>query len=371
MLFPAPATAVPRPLYQRLSESQSPPALASHRDSASVSRIAPHSAHNRSDGVPNGFSLVELLVVIAIIGILVGLLIPAIQSSRAASQRTSCANQLRQLGIASHNYESAHGHFPSGSVAKEFPADPQHVWTFYRWSALAQLTPYLENTAVYNALDLSVPLYGSNFGVRPENAVAVNAFVPEFLCPADQPRRLSEGFGPTSYAACAGSGIGGGTPRDTDGMFFVNSATRVSQITDGASKTASFSESILGDPQTNNHDPQTEYKFSFLAPVSEPMCRGTVQWNVSDPRGFAWANGEFRTALYNHRMTPNSTTPDCMGVQIGGTAQTRYTPYGWRTARSRHPGGANVALADGSLRFVGDEIDPVVWEAMSTTAGMD
>jgi prepilin-type processing-associated H-X9-DG protein len=127
----------------------------------------------------------------------------------------------------------------------------------------------------------------------------------------------------------------------------------------------------LGNPQKGNHDPQTEYKFSFLAPLTDELCGGATQWNVSDPRGFAWVNGEFRCALYNHPTPPNSTTPDCMGVIIAGPPQTRYMPYGWRTARSRHAGGVNVEFADGSLKFVTDTIDPTVWMAYSTIAGGD
>ena len=129
-----------------------------------------------------------------------------------------------------------------------------------------------------------------------------------------------------------------------------------------------MSESILGEPRPNGHDPQTEYKFSFLAPVSDALCNNTVQWNVTDPRGFAWANGEFRCALYNHRMTPNSQTPDCMGVQIVGDVTTRFTPYGWRAAH-RHPGGVNMLLADSSLQFVAEAVDLDVWKALSTIAG--
>lgn len=316
-----------------------------------------------------GFSLIELLVVIGIIGILVALLLPAIQASRSAASRTSCANNLRQLGIAAHNYESAHGYFPAGSVAKEFSADTKTPWTFYRWSALAVLTPYLENTAAYQSLDLSFPLYANSLNVHPKNAEAVKIWVGEFLCPADEPRSLTEGFAPTNYATCTGSGAAGGSPHSADGIFFINSQTRVGKITDGTSKTALFSESTLGRPQEGAHDPQTEYKFSFLAPLTDSLCNEASEWNVSDPRGFAWVNGEFRCTLYNHRATPNSPTPDCMGVIIGGPVQTRYAPYGWRTARSRHAGGVNLLVADGSLRFVSDETDTAPWQALSTIAG--
>lgn len=317
-----------------------------------------------------GFSLVELLVVIAIIGTLVALLIPAIQSSRGAASRASCANNLRQVGLASQNYLSAKGHFPSGSIAKEFALQPFTGWTLYRWSSLAQLLPYLENAAAYSALDLSVPLYGANFKVRPENIDSVKFVVAEFLCPADINRPVSADFGPTNYAMNAGSGAGGGTPRNTDGVFFMNSQVAPAKIIDGMSKTALASESRLGQPQDGSfHDPQTEYKFAFGSPISDTICNAANQWNMSDPRGFAWANGEFRCGLYNHYYLPNSSTPDCMGVQLGGGVQVQFTPYGWRTARSAHASGVNLICADGSLQFIADAIDMEVWRAMSTIAG--
>lgn len=317
-----------------------------------------------------GFTLVELLIVIAIIGVLVALLLPAIQSSRAAASRNACANNLRQIGIAAQSHVAARGFFPSGSVSKEYPAAPFSAWTLYRWSALAALTPFLENTAAYNALDLSVPLYGPTFRVFPQNVAGVKIFVPEFMCPSDIDHAVSESFGPTNYAMCAGSGVGGGTPRDTDGVFYINSQTAPAKITDGLSKTALISESLLGQPQTSEpHDARTDYKFVFAAPISDTICGGTTQWNMSDPRGFSWVNGEFRCGLYNHYMTPNSPTFDCMGVQLNGGVQVVYTPYGWRAARSNHPGGVNVAMADGSERFVGNEVDTTVWKVMSTISG--
>jgi prepilin-type N-terminal cleavage/methylation domain-containing protein/prepilin-type processing-associated H-X9-DG protein len=336
------------------------------------------SRHEYRSGPRRGFSLVELLIVIAIVGILVGLLIPAVQASRAAAARNGCANNLRQIGLAAHNHQSALGYFPNGSVAKEYPQDPVAEWTLYRWSALASLTPYLENTAAYNALDLTVPLYDrTNFKVRSENLEGVKIVVAEFLCPSDIGRAVSPEFGPTNYAVCAGSGLRGGTPRNTDGIFFINSQTTPAKITDGLSKTVLASESLLGQPQVAepgapsnfDYNPQHEYKFILTAPVSEIACQNSSIWNYSDPRGFAWVNGEYRCGLYNHWRTPNSSTPDCMGVSVGGGIQVRYTPYGWRAARSNHPGGVNVLLADGSLRFVGDAVDAEVWRDLATIAG--
>jgi prepilin-type N-terminal cleavage/methylation domain-containing protein/prepilin-type processing-associated H-X9-DG protein len=314
------------------------------------------------------FSLVELLIVMAIIGILVGMLIPAVQASRASAARSSCANNLRQLGLAAHHHEAALGYFPSGSVAKEFPAQPFTAWTFYRWSALASLTPYLENTAAYNALDLSVPLYASTFGVRPENVESVKIVVAEFLCPSDIGRPVSEGFAPTNYALSAGSGANGGSPFDADGMFFINSQVSPAKITDGLSKTAMGSESLLGQPTNGGHDPQRAYVFRLGSPLTDTFC-ASAGWPDDFPRGFSWVNGEYRCALYNHHETPNSAVPDCMGVRLGGGVKVQFAPYGWRAARSNHPGGVNVLLADGSLRFVSDDVDAAVWKDLATIAG--
>lgn len=318
---------------------------------------------------PPGLTLVEVLVVVAIIAILVATLLPAIQAGRDASRRTSCVNNMRQIVVALQVHETALGRLPPGSVAKEYPASPETAWTFYRWSALAMVSPYLENTAALGALDLTKPLYSITLAVTPENVAGSQIVVPTFLCPSDRGVRVHPGFGPTNYAVCAGSGLGGGTPEATDGVFYVNSRTRLADIQDGTSHTVALSESILGASGAGNRSADTAYKFVFAAPLSTAACNNPLTWNYQDPRGFAWVSGEYRCALYNHFLPPNAATHDCISNRVSGPPESKFVPFGWRAARSRHPGGVNVALADGAVRFVEDGVDAAVWKAAATRAG--
>lgn len=337
-------------------------------------------AESAAEGVRHvrrtGVTLVELLVVVAIIGALVGLLLPAVQQARESGRRTACVNNMRQLGLGLANYESASRRYPVGSESRSFPAFPRVTPQHCRWSALAHLSPYYEEQALLNGLDRSVPLYIDlrPDAIAPQNKPIVKITVPLFLCPSDRGLAVSPIFGPTNYAACTGSG-NDGTPYDTDGLFFINSQIRMKDVTDGLTKTVAFSESLLGDSASANRStvtPANAYQFIMSAPLSEASCAATAVWNFSDPRGFAWANGEYRTTMYNHRLMPNDTTMDCMGVLMSppaGKADRLYAAYGWRAARSRHPGGVNVLMADGSAQFVEDGVDPAVWKALATRAG--
>jgi type II secretory pathway pseudopilin PulG len=335
---------------------------------------------------------VELLVVIAIIGLLVALLLPAIQSARESARRTQCLNNLKQLGVALHNYVSAEKHFPPGSVAKTYPGDPTHPQTFYRWSSLAHLLPYMENQNVRDLLDISLPLYmpGAGYPVADRNKAGIAQVLPEFLCPSDRGQPVKTDWGPTNYVACAGSGIGGGTPFEADGVFYVNSAMTFARISDGSSHTAAMSESLLGEDTQRDAKsafagatPERNYKFPLVfgddANLTDGLCNGTKNYNstlgnANDPRGFAWCSGEYRCALYNHYYPPNAAIFDCItSVTTDSTIppQKLYAAYGWRTARSAHPGGVNVLNADSSIRFVADAIDLAVWKAASTRSGAD
>jgi prepilin-type N-terminal cleavage/methylation domain-containing protein/prepilin-type processing-associated H-X9-DG protein len=337
------------------------------------------------------FTLVELLIVIAIIGVLVALLLPAVQSSREAARRIQCMNNLKQLGLATNNYHAAQKQLPPGADSKPFPQDPSHPYSFYRWSALAHLLPYLENQSLHDLLDLSLPMYmpGAGYPISEPNKAGIGFLLPAFLCPSDLSERVKDNMGPTNYVACAGSGRGGGTPFETDGVFYVNSATTFAEITDGASNTLAFSESLLGQETLRDAEtgftgatPERSYKFvlgfSSTPDLTDFKCSGSQNFNSSvatgnDPRGFAWASGEYRCATYNHYYLPNSSDLDCItSVTVDPTPPPAkpklYSAYGWRTARSLHPGGVNAAYADGSCRAITNEVDLMVWRSLGTRA---
>jgi prepilin-type N-terminal cleavage/methylation domain-containing protein/prepilin-type processing-associated H-X9-DG protein len=333
------------------------------------------------------FTLIELLVVIAIIAILIGLLIPAVQKVREAASRVKCQNNLKQLGLALHNYSAAVGEMPPAFRGQMNPPYQNYPAYLDSWGALAMLTPHLEQTAVYNRLKLTVPLYiPPTYAFDPDNVFAIQQTVKLFLCPSDRMQPVAQltadmPLGPTNYAACNGSGTtnGGppfGTPWDADGLFRAHDGLRPADCTDGLSNTAALSESLLGEGDesvvspTPPGDVQRVYRYPPLGSVlSETVCASATTWNFNHRRGFLWVTGELRCTSYNHYDTPNSSTPDCIANDVLSVGTQQLTAVGFRAARSLHTGGVNVTFGDGSVRFISNDVRREVWRALATRAG--
>ena len=317
-----------------------------------------------------GFTLIELLVVIAIIGILVALLLPAVQTARESARRMSCSNNLKQLGIALHMHHDAMQHFPSQRDITKAPV-PAVSQSFYRWSCFASMTPFLEQSNIYNAIDLTQPLYVFSPGPPPSvkthpnlaNEVAISVDV--FHCPSDTHVRISPDWGATSYVANQGSGNNGGDYHTSDGLFCIDSQKHLRDITDGSSNTAAFSESLISSGDANS-----------TRGVANKMSSGTLSsvwsasaitvedsWCLNDSsavvfsRGEKWADGSVNDTGYHHHRIPNSKINDCYSRRAA-----------IKSARSRHPGGVMVMLADGSVGFIDNAIDLRTWQFFGTIA---
>jgi prepilin-type N-terminal cleavage/methylation domain-containing protein/prepilin-type processing-associated H-X9-DG protein len=321
-----------------------------------------------------GFTLIELLVVIAIIAVLIALLLPAVQAAREAARRSQCSNNLKQIGLALQNYHASVGGFPVGFLYPIGPVPSNTSVQQYRWSPLAQMAPFLEQTNLANALNFNFPLgyapttAGSAFWPPdPANTTAMAVQVATFLCPSDGVPAPLAGNGPTNYAFCAGSGSNGGEATGADGTFILGPSLSLASLTDGSSLTVAASESLLGiaGPSYTQTSPRPipspqarAMAHIAAAPLGDAVCAAAGKgWLLN--KGAAWFDGNYLNTLYNHYLIPNSTAPDCI----------TYHDPGWKAARSQHPGVVQVAFADGHVAVIKNTIAPAVWQAIATRAG--
>jgi prepilin-type N-terminal cleavage/methylation domain-containing protein/prepilin-type processing-associated H-X9-DG protein len=309
-----------------------------------------------------GFTLIELLVVIAIIAILIGLLLPAVQKVREAASRLRCQNNLKQIGLSIHNYHDANTFLPPSFADRTgIPSG-----NFHRWSSFALISPYLEQTAIYNNLDLNQSLYSAppeTAGVllRTIHAPWVAIKIPIFLCPSDVRMEIQTGWGAANYQVNNGDGANGGAI-PASGAIFQNARINLLAITDGTSNTAMVTESLIGrggtaTAITTRQDVEELFRFiPATTPPTDATCVSAV--TIDTQRMARWADGAGTVHQYNHYYLPNDPTPDC-------SSRAGF----WKAARSRHSGGVNMALCDGSVRFVRDSINLFTWRAYGTRAG--
>lgn len=307
------------------------------------------------------FTLIELLVVLATIGVLVAIVLPAVQMAREGARRLSCGNNLRQIGLALHHYHTVYQCFPAG---RRGPL-PQV------FSPQAQILPYLEQETLESRIDygsapVTVAVDGGPTYSGAQNYAVATTVVATFQCPSDAAAGRVPGcvYGATNYAANTGSGTAAaGSLQGAEGVFFLGSAVRIEEIRDGTSHTAAFSERPLG-PGTLAATPDSELAgYIWELPVgidpSPGACNSSTSGVWNPDRGAKWMLGNYGNTLYNHYYPPNARQCDCMN----NPQQKAYM-----TARSFHPGGVELLFCDGSVRFVPNSVDLAVWRALATRA---
>ncbi|WP_165066421.1 DUF1559 domain-containing protein [Paludisphaera rhizosphaerae] len=346
------------------------------------------------------FTLIELLVVIAIIAVLIGLLLPAVQAAREAARRSQCVNNLKQIGLACHNYVSTYQVLPFGKglcygagagCTNTYPGAAAYA----RWSVHSQILQYIEQGNLYNSINFNIPpetpgmagdvaFMPAYQNTNRENATSSLSQVAVFLCPSDgNSGLLSQWPGGNSYLgnlqtwACDLSENYPSTvvpSEQQQGIFYYQSAVRLASITDGLSNTCFFSEKIRGS-DTNDRDARSDSLImsGTINPTPSGMDATYLQCQALSPQtslrltrrqGMSWVMGEMCCTAYNHVAPPNGKT--CAGTGYPGTMANMPMQV---PPSSQHPGGVSMLMGDGTVRFIKNSVSLSTWRAVGTRAG--
>jgi prepilin-type N-terminal cleavage/methylation domain-containing protein/prepilin-type processing-associated H-X9-DG protein len=334
------------------------------------------------------FTLIELLVVIAIIAVLIALLLPAVQAAREAARRAQCINNLKQMGIALHNYHDANGSFPMGA-GNCLTSSPGTYTSKQAISVHAAMLPQMEQMAIYNSINF---MWGIDENAAPMNviqATAMNAQIKAFLCPSD-PNGGGTYTNSNNYFGSVGTttnltntAVGPFPPvmakLDTTGLFGFQRCYGVQNVIDGTSNTIAFCESTVGNSNATKGQKDigivsvagatvgemqdaSSNPVSTLAGLSACDSAYTSQsYTVDSQRGKNWIHGAMAFTLFNTVARPNTNiTWTYCSSSSSGAAST------YSEADSFHSGGVNTLFTDGSVKFLKNSINQLTWFALGT-----